>query len=186
MLVLNFKQEDRFVLLHTLVCWQYYFPPKMPSLNIFLSEQLKSMKICCLSWCVIKLVSLQQGNVEKISVMIEPLPCFIYRLDALTQPNQILLRINAKTNFCFAVIHRISNYDWCWMIYQNMLVVQLADFEKIKFEYDVMILIIARNCTGHCHYLHDFILCILITGKFASKITIICLILKVSQQIKIC
>ena len=83
----------------------------MPSSNIFISEQLKSMKICCLSWCVIKIVSLQQGNIEKINVKIEPPPCFIYQLDALTQPNQILLRINAKTNFCFAVTHSMSNYD---------------------------------------------------------------------------
>ena len=62
------------------------------------------------------------------------------------------------------------------MIYQNMLVVQQADFEKIKFEYDVMItiLIIAGNCIGHCHYLHDFILCILALHGFASKITTIC------------
>ena len=114
-------------------------PTKMPSSNIFISEQLRSMKICCLLWCVIKTVSLQQGNVEKINVMIEPLPCFIYRLDALTQPNQILLRINAKTNFCFAVTHRMSNYDWCWMIYQNMPVVQQADFEKIISEYDLAV-----------------------------------------------
>ena len=90
-----------------------------------------------------------------------------------SQPNQILLRINAKTNFCFAVTHTVSNYDWCWMIYQNMLVVQQADFEKIKFEYDVTILIIAGNCIGHCHYLYD-LLCILALHGFASKITTIC------------
>ena len=41
------------------------------------------------------------------------------------------------------------------MIYQNMLVVQQADFEKIN-------------------YLHDFILCILALHGFASKITTIC------------
>ena len=72
------------------------------------------------------------------------------------------------------------------MIYQNMLVVQQADFEKIKSEYDVTILIIAGNCVGHCHYLNDFILYLLELHGFASRITIICLILKVSQQIKIC
>ena len=48
-----------------------------------------------------------------------------------------------------------------------------------------MILIIAGNCVGDCHYLHDFILCLLALHGFASKITIICLILKVSQQKKI-
>ena len=131
------------------------------------------MKICCLSWCVMKIVSLQQGNVEKINVKTEPLLCFIYRLDALTQPNQILLRINAKTNFCFAVTHSMSNYDWCWMIYQNMVVVQQADFEKIESEYDVTIITITRKCIGHCHYLYDFILCILALHGFASKITTI-------------
>ena len=56
----------------------------------------------------------------------------------------------------------------------NMLVVQQADFEKIKSEYDVTILIIAANCIGHCHYLYDFILCILALHCFASKITTIC------------
>ena len=60
------------------------------------------------------------------------------------------------------------------MIYQNMLVVQQADFEKIKSEYDVTILIIAGNCIGHCHYLYDFMLCILALHGFASKIATIC------------
>ena len=60
------------------------------------------------------------------------------------------------------------------MIYQNKLVVQQADFEKIKSEYDVTILFIAGNCIGHCHYLYDFILCILALHGFASKITTIC------------
>ena len=55
-----------------------------------------------------------------------------------------------------------------------MLVVQQADFEKIKSEYNVTILIIAGNCIGHCHYLYDFILCILALHGFASKITTIC------------
>ena len=55
-----------------------------------------------------------------------------------------------------------------------MLVVQQADFEKIKSEYDVTILIIAGNCIGHCHYLYDFTLCKLALHGFASKITIIC------------
>ena len=57
-----------------------------------------------------------------------------------------------------------------------MLVVQQADFEKIRSEYDVTILIIAGKRIGHCHYLHDFILCILELGLhgFTSKITTIC------------
>ena len=164
------------------------FPPEMPSSIIFITEQLESMKKCCISWCVIKIVSLQQGNVEKINVKIEPLPRFIYQLDALTQPNQILLRINGKTNLCFTVTHRMSNYDWCWMIYQNMIVVQQADFEKIKSEYDVTILIIAGKRIGHCHYLHDFILCILPWHYMVllPKSPPFVLILKVSQQIKHC
>ena len=54
-----------------------------------------------------------------------------------------------------------------------MLVVQQADFEKIKSEYDVTIIIIAGKRTGHCLYLHDFILCILALHGFASKITIV-------------
>ena len=62
------------------------------------------------------------------------------------------------------------------MIYQNMLSVQKADFEKIKSEYDVtiLILIIAKKRIGYCHYLHDFILCILGIHGFASKIKTIC------------
>ena len=56
------------------------------------------------------------------------------------------------------------------MIYQNVLVVQQADVEKIKSEYDVTIFIIAGKCIGHCHYLHDFIFCILVLHGFASKI----------------
>ena len=55
-----------------------------------------------------------------------------------------------------------------------MLVVQQADFEKIKSEYDVTILIIVGKRIGYCHYLHDFILCILALHDFASKITTIC------------
>ena len=55
-----------------------------------------------------------------------------------------------------------------------MIVVQQADFEKIKSEYDVTILIVAGKRIGHCHYLHDFILCILALHGFASKITTIC------------
>ena len=54
-----------------------------------------------------------------------------------------------------------------------MLVVQQADFEKIKFEYHVTILIIAGNCIGHCHHLYD-LLCTLALHGFASKITTIC------------
>ena len=53
-----------------------------------------------------------------------------------------------------------------------MPVVQQADFEKIESEYDVTI--IAGKRIGHCHYLHDFILCILALHGFASKITTIC------------
>ena len=56
-----------------------------------------------------------------------------------------------------------------------MLVVQRADFEKIKSEYDVTILIIAGKRIGHCQYLHDFIFCILVLHGFASKINAICL-----------
>ena len=55
-----------------------------------------------------------------------------------------------------------------------MLVVQQADFEKIKSEYDVTIFIITGKYIGYCHYLHDFILCMLALHGFASKITTIC------------
>ena len=50
-----------------------------------------------------------------------------------------------------------------------MPVVQQADFEKIKSEYNATILIIAGKCIGYCHYPHDFISCILALHGFASK-----------------
>ena len=105
--------------------WQYHFPPKMPSSNFLISEQLKSMKICCLSWCVIKLVSLQQGNVGKTNVNIESLPCFIYRLDALhtftAKPNfaqnqcqdQFLFRSDSYSVKLWLMLNDISKYTSC-------------------------------------------------------------------------
>ena len=68
-----------------------------------------------------------------------------------------------------------------------MLVVQQADFEKVKSEYDVTILILAGKCIGHCHYLHDFILCIpALYMVLLPKSPPFVLILKVSQQVKLC
>ena len=106
MIALDFKQEDRFVLLHTFACWQYNFSPKMLSWNILISEKLTKYKnmqsdvMMCHKNC-------KQYNFEKINAKIEQPPCLIYQFDVLTQPNPFLLRINAKTNFCFAVTHRV-------------------------------------------------------------------------------
>ena len=64
-----------------------------------------------------------------------------------------------------------------------MLAVQQADFEKIKSEYDVTILIAGKRTVIICIV---FILCILALHGFASKSPPFILILKVSQQVKIC